>query len=254
MPEKIEVRCCIAGGGPAGIMLGFLLARAGIEVLVLEKHADFLRDFRGDTLHPSTLDIMHELGILDDLLKRPHRRLPQFTAQMGNEEIILADFSRLSTRCRFVALMPQWDFLDFLSMQAQCYPGFHLRMRTEVTGLIERNGRVTGLSALGPGGPLEIRADLIIGRDGRHSVVRRASGLQVCDLGSPIDVLWMRLSRNESDPQVILRFNHGRILATADRGDYWQCGFVIAKGKLRRNYSGTVSKPFAQRSPRSRPF
>ena len=228
--EKIDVRCCIAGGGPAGIMLGFLLARAGIEVLVLEKHTDFLRDFRGDTLHPSTLDIMYELGILDDLLKRPHRQLPQFTAQMGNEEIILADFSRLSTRCRFVALMPQWDFLDFLSTQAQRLSWLSVENANRVTGLIECDGRVTGVSACGVHGPVEIRADLIIGADGRHSAVRRGSGLRVCDLGSPIDVLWMRLSRKASDPQVILHFNHGRILATADRGDYWQCGFVIAKG------------------------
>jgi 2-polyprenyl-6-methoxyphenol hydroxylase-like FAD-dependent oxidoreductase len=211
-------------------MLGFLLARAGIEVVVLEKHADFLRDFRGDTLHPSTLDIMHELGVLDELLKRPHRQLPRFTAQMGDAEIILADFSRLSTRCRFVALMPQWDFLDFLSAQGQRYPGFHLRMQTEVTGLIEHDGRVIGVSARGGQGSFEVRADLTIGADGRHSVVRHASGLQVRDLGSPIDVLWMRLSRNAGDPQEILRFNRGRILATFDRGDYWQCGFVIAKG------------------------
>jgi 2-polyprenyl-6-methoxyphenol hydroxylase-like FAD-dependent oxidoreductase len=211
-------------------MLGFLMARAGIKVVVLEKHADFLRDFRGDTLHPSTLDIMHELGILDELMEHPHRRLPRFTAEMGNTEIILADFSRLSTCCRFVALMPQWDFLDFLSRQAQRHPGFELRMQTEVTGLIENEGRVIGLSARGVNGLLEIRADLVVGADGRHSAVRRASGLPVCDLGSPIDVLWMRLPRNASDPEAILRFNRGRILATADRGDYWQCGFVIAKG------------------------
>src|SRR5262245_41821139 len=171
------------------MMLGFLLARAGVEIVVLEKHADFLRDFRGDTLHPSTLDIMHELGILDELMEHPHRRLPRFTAEMCNTEIILADFSRLSTHCRFVALMPQWDFLDFLSREAQRHPGFELKMQTEVTGLIENEGRVIGLSARGVNGPLEIRADLVVGADGRHSAVRRASGLPVCDLGSPIDVL-----------------------------------------------------------------
>ena len=230
MTGTLRAGCCIAGGGPAGMMLGYLLARAGIAVVVLEKHADFLRDFRGDTLHPSTLEIMHELGILDELLERPHRQLPQFTAQMGNAEIVLADFTRLSTRCRFVALMPQWDFLDFLVKQAQRYPTFQLRMRTEVSGLMEEDGRVTGVTAQGPQGPLEIRTDLIVGADGRHSAVRHASGLQVADFGSPIDVLWMRLSRDASDPHVILRFNRGRILATADRGDYWQCGFVIAKG------------------------
>jgi 2-polyprenyl-6-methoxyphenol hydroxylase-like FAD-dependent oxidoreductase len=252
MADKIEVGCCIAGGGPAGMMLGFLLARAGIGVVVLEKHADFLRDFRGDTLHPSTLDLMHELGILEELLKRPHRQLPRFTAQMGNAEIILADFSRLSTHCRFVALMPQWEFLDFLSTQAHRYAGFQLRMQTEVTGLIEHDGCVIGVSAHGVQGPLEIRADLIIGADGRHSAVRRASGLPVCDLSSPIDVLWMRLSRNASDPQVILRFNHGRILATADRGDYWQCGFVITKGaseELQRNGIDALRGEIAEIAP-----
>jgi 2-polyprenyl-6-methoxyphenol hydroxylase-like FAD-dependent oxidoreductase len=250
--EKIAVRCCIAGGGPAGMMLGFLLARAGIEVVVVEKHADFLRDFRGDTLHPSTLDIMGELGLLEDLLKRPNRQLQQFTAQMGSTEIVLADFSRLATRCRFVALMPQWDFLDFLSTQAKHYPEFHLRMHTEVTGLIEHDGRVTGVSACGVHGPLEIRADLIIGADGRHSAVRQASGLPVCDLGSPIDVLWMRLPRNTGDPQVILRFNNGRILATADRGDYWQCGFVINKGaseELRRKGIEVLRGEIAEIAP-----
>ena len=211
-------------------MLGFLIARAGINVVVLEKHADFLRDFRGDTLHPSTLDIMHELGILDELMQCPHRRLLQFTAEMGETEIILADFTRFSTRCRFVALMPQWDFLDFLTRQAQRYPGFQLRMQTEVTGLIERDSRIIRLSARGANGPLEVRSELVVGADGRHSAVRRAAGLEVCDLGSPIDVLWMRLPRKPSDPKAILRFNRGRILATADRGDYWQCGLVIAKG------------------------
>ncbi len=252
MTEQIETGCCIAGGGPAGMMLGFLLARAGIEVVVLEKHADFLRDFRGDTLHPSTLDLMHEAGILDELLKRPHRRLSRFTAKMGDTEIILADFSRLSTRCRFVALMPQWDFLDFLSRRAQRYPGFHLRMQTEVTGLIEHNGRVSGISALGAGGPLEVRADLVIGADGRHSAVRRASGLPVCEVGSSIDVLWLRLSREENDPQLILHFNSGRILATADRGDYWQCGLVITKGaseELQRNHICALRAEIAEVAP-----
>jgi 2-polyprenyl-6-methoxyphenol hydroxylase-like FAD-dependent oxidoreductase len=252
MNEQIATRCCIAGGGPAGMMLGFLLARAGIEVVVLEKHADFLRDFRGDTLHPSTLDLMHELGILDELLKRPHRRLPRFTAEMGDSEIILADFSRLSTRCRFIALMPQWDFLDFLARQAQRYPGFHLRMQTEVIGLLEHNGRVVGVSARDPHGPLEIRADLVIGADGRHSAARSASGLPVSDVGSPIDVLWLRLSREENDPQLILHFKSGRILATSDRGDYWQCGFVIAKGaseELQRKGIGALRAEIAEVAP-----
>jgi len=177
------------------MMLGFLLARAGVDVLVLEKHADFLRDFRGDTLHPSTLEIMYELGLLDELLKLPHQQLREFTAEMGDSKVVLADFALLSTRCRFVALMPQWDFLDFLAKQAQRYPTFQLRMRTEVSSLIEDDGRVTGVMANGPNGAVEIRADLIVGADGRHSAVRRASGLQVVDFGAPMDVLWLRLSR-----------------------------------------------------------
>ena len=171
---------------------------------------------------------------------------------MGDSEIVLADFTRLSTRCHFVALMPQWDFLDFLAKQAQRYPTFQLRMRTEVSSLIEDNGRVTGVMAQSPQGPLEIRADLIVGADGRHSAVRHASGLQVVDLGAPIDVLWMRLSRLASDPQVILRFNRGKILATADRGDYWQCGFVIAKGaseELRRKGIESLRADIAEIAP-----
>jgi 2-polyprenyl-6-methoxyphenol hydroxylase-like FAD-dependent oxidoreductase len=195
---------------------------------------------------------MHELGILEELLKRPHRQLPRLTAQMGSTEVILADFSRLSTHCRFVALMPQWEFLDFLSTHAHRYPGFQLRMQTEVTGLTEHDGRVIGVSARGVHGPLEIRAGLIVGADGRHSAVRRASGLRVCDLSSPIDVLWMRISRNVCDPNVILRFNHGRILATADRGDYWQCGLVISKGaseELRRKGIDALQGEIAEVAP-----
>ena len=228
--EKLEVRCCIAGGGPAGMMLGLLLARAGVAVVVLEKHGDFLRDFRGDTLHPSTLEIMHELGMLQDLLKRPHRKIRQLNAQMGDSEMILADFSRLSMQCPFIALMPQWDFLDFLAERARRYPTFDLRMHAEVTQLIEVNGRVAGLRAQTPGGPIEIGAELVIAADGRNSVVRTYSGLRTDDLGAPIDVLWMRLSKNDSDPQLALRFDRGKILAMLDRGDYRQCGFVISKG------------------------
>jgi 2-polyprenyl-6-methoxyphenol hydroxylase-like FAD-dependent oxidoreductase len=212
------------------MMLGLLLARAGVEVMVLEKHADFLRDFRGDTLHPSTLEMMHELGMIEELLKRPHQKVRQWRAQMGDSEIVLADFSRLATHCPFIALMPQWDFLDFLVGRARRYPTFHLRMQAEVTGLIEENGRVAGVRAQTPGGPLEICADLVVGADGRHSAVRNLAGLQIDDLGAPIDVLWMRLSRKAGDPQLALRFDRGKILAMLDRGDYWQCGFVIPKG------------------------
>lgn len=212
------------------MMLGYLLARAGVDTIVLEKHGDFLRDFRGDTLHPTTLQVMHELGVLEELLKRPHQQVRELRARIGNIETIIADFSRLPTRCRFVALMPQWDFLDFLAAQARRYPTFHLRMQAEVTGLIEQAGRVTGARANTPQGTLEIRADLVVGADGRQSVVRDCSGLQVEDLGAPMDALWMRLSKKGSDPPSTLRFDRGRILVMLDRGDYWQCAFAIPKG------------------------
>jgi 2-polyprenyl-6-methoxyphenol hydroxylase-like FAD-dependent oxidoreductase len=228
--EAIQVRCCIAGGGPAGMMLGYLLARAGVEVMVLEKHADFLRDFRGDTIHPSTLEVMRELGALEELLRRPHQKVRQWRAQMGNTEVVLADFSKLPVRCRFVAMMPQWDFLDFLAGQACRYPTFHLRMEAEVTAIIEETAGVAGVRARTPGGALEIRADLVVGADGRSSIVRDCSGLAVQNVGAPMDVLWMRLSKHSCDPTLTLRFDRGRIMATLDRGDYWQCAFVIPKG------------------------
>ena len=228
--EKQQVRCCVVGGGPAGIMLGFLLARAGVDVVVLEKHADFLRDFRGDTLHPSTLEVMHELGLLDELLKRPYQRLPQLRAQIGSTEVVLADFSHLPTQCPFIALMPQWDFLNFLAEQARRYPEFHLRMEVEVTGLIEDGGRVVGVRAKTPTGALEVRAELVVGADGRNSIVRDCSGLKVQHIGAPMDGLWLRLSRNPADPTSALRFDRGKILVMIDRGDYWQIAVVIPKG------------------------
>src|ERR1700704_1678716 len=193
--EKLRTTCCIAGGGPAGMMLGYLLARAGIEVVVLEKHADFLRDFRGDTIHPSTLEVMHELGLLEEFLKRPHTELAQIQGQVGDETIPIADFTHLPTQCRFIAFMPQWDFLNFLAERAARYPTFTLRMRSEVTGLIEEAGCVVGLHAITSDGPLEVRASLVVGADGRHSVVRTIAGLKVDELGAPMDVLWFRLSR-----------------------------------------------------------
>jgi len=214
------------------MMLGFLLARAGIDVVVLEKHADFLRDFRGDTIHPSTLQVMHELGLLQELLKLPYQKLPQLRAQMGSEEVVVADFSQLPTQCRFVALMPQWDFLNFLAEQARRYPAFNLRMQAEVTGLIEESGQVVGVRAKTPTGSVEIRADLVVGADGRNSIVRDCSGLEVEDVGAPMDGLWMRLSRNPSDPSTALRFDRGKILVMLDRGNYWQIAFVIRKGSL----------------------
>ncbi len=229
--ERLEAQCCIAGGGPAGMMLGYLLARAGVEVVVLEKHADFLRDFRGDTIHPSTLEVMHELGLLRDLLKLPHQESHELHAHVGGMEFTFADFSHLPTHCKFVAFMPQWDFLDFLADRAAGYPTFHLRMRAEVTDLLFDDGQVAGVRAETPDGTLEVRAPLTVGADGRHSTVRERAGLEVIDLGAPIDVLWMRLSWRPGDPvEPQGRFDQGRLLVMIYRGDYWQCGFVIAKG------------------------
>jgi 2-polyprenyl-6-methoxyphenol hydroxylase-like FAD-dependent oxidoreductase len=230
-PRSIQTTCCIAGGGPAGVMLGFLLARAGVEVTVLEKHADFFRDFRGDTVHPSTLELMGELGLLDDFLKLPHQELHRLKIAIGDQEYDGPDFSHLPTRCQFIALMPQWDFLNFLSGPGKRYPAFHLLMKTEVTGLIEEGGRVAGVRAKTDQGDLEIRADLVVGADGRHSTVRERAGLQVDDFGVPIDVLWFRLSKSADEPSPVLgRVRNGKLLVTIDRGDYFQCGLIIPKG------------------------
>ncbi len=230
---SVSARCCIAGGGPAGMMLGLLLARAGVSVVVLEKHADFLRDFRGDTIHPSTLEVMHELGLLDDLLRLPHQEVRELVVQVGEATLPVADFTHLPTRCRFIAFMPQWDFLSFLADRAARYPAFHRRMRAEVTELLEESGRVVGVRAATPEGPLEVRADLVVGADGRHSVVRERAGLPVKELGAPMDVLWFRLSRTPEDPAATMgRFEAGRIFITINRGEHWQCGYVIPKGTV----------------------
>jgi 2-polyprenyl-6-methoxyphenol hydroxylase-like FAD-dependent oxidoreductase len=230
-PETLTARCCIVGGGPAGMMLGLLLARAGADVIVLEKHADFFRDFRGDTIHPSTLEVVHELGLLEDFLTRPHQELRELRGWIGDEMIPVADFTHLPTRCKFIALMPQWDFLDFLSQKAKAYPNFRLRMQAEVTDLIEESGRVVGVRARTAAGALAVRADLVIGADGRHSTVREKAGLQTIDLGAPMDVLWMRLSQLPGDPKESMgRFDPGHVFVMIDRGDYWQCAFVIPKG------------------------
>jgi len=230
-PEPMQ--CCVAGGGPAGMMLGLLLARAGVTVLVLEKHADFLRDFRGDTIHPSTLEVMHELGLLDGLLKLPHQEVRELAVQIGDVTVPIADFTHLPTRCRFLAFMPQWDFLDFLADEAGRYPGFRLRMRAEATGLLEESGRIVGVRAETETGPLTVRADLVVAADGRHSLLRREAGLPVEELGAPMDVLWFRLSRTPRDGgQTMGRFDIGQIFIMIDRGDYWQCGYVIPKGRF----------------------
>ena len=217
------------------MMLGLLLARAGVEVVVLEKHADFLRDFRGDTIHPSTLEVMHELGLLERLLTLPHQKSSRINGQFGDLALTVADFSSLSTQCRFIAFMPQWDFLSFLAEEAARYSTFQLRMHADVTGLIEEAGSVVGLRANSPDGTLEVRASLVVGADGRHSIVRAQAGLSVEEFGAPMDVLWFRLSRLPSDPAVpIGRFDASRIFIMLNRGDYWQCGFVIPKGSRDR--------------------
>ena len=229
----MRTQCCIAGGGPAGMMLGLLLARAGAHVLVLEKHSDFLRDFRGDTIHPSTLELIYELGILDDLLRRPHQQVRELGGQIGNEFVMIADFSHLATHCKFIALMPQWDFLDFLAEHAGRYPTFQLKMEAEVVDLLEENGRIVGVRAKTLDGPLDIHADLVVGADGRHSIVREKAGLEVDQLGAPMDVLWFRVSRRSEDGQQTLgRIIKGKMMVMLNRHDYWQCAYLIRKGEF----------------------
>jgi 2-polyprenyl-6-methoxyphenol hydroxylase-like FAD-dependent oxidoreductase len=226
----LETRCCIAGGGPAGMMLGVLLARAGVPVVVLEKHEDFLRDFRGDTVHPSTLEVIHELGVLEEFLKRPHSELRELRGMIGNEPVTIADFSHLPVKCPFIAMVPQWDFLNFLVDQGRRYPTFQLVMRAEVFDLIERDGRITGERAQTPDGLIDAHADLVIGADGRSSIVRSLARLPIEDIGAPIDVLWMRLSKRATDTGASLgNIRNGHVFVMLDRGDYWQCAYVIPK-------------------------
>jgi 2-polyprenyl-6-methoxyphenol hydroxylase-like FAD-dependent oxidoreductase len=240
---RIDTRCCIAGGGPAGMMLGLLLARGGVDVLVLEKHGDFLRDFRGDTLHPSTLEVMAELGLLDELLTLPHQRVDVLRAEFGGRMLTIGDLRHLPTRCRFIALMPQWDFLDFVARAAGRSRHFSLRMRTEAASLIDEGGRVVGLRARGPEGELEVRADLVVACDGRDSKLRDQSRLAVESFGAPMDVQWFRLDRPANAAKVPLAtIGTGRALVLLPRGDYWQAGHVIPKGADARLRAGSFER------------
>src|SRR5580704_17263304 len=251
--EALETGCCVVGGGPAGMILGYLLARRGIKVTVLEKHQDFFRDFRGDTVHPSTLDIMHELGLLDGLLQLPHQRVTSVTARIGNFSFDAADFRYLPTRCKFVALMPQWEFLNFLSERAKRFLGFELRMQHEGTGLIRDGQRIVGVEARSPAGPLQIEADLVVACDGRHSTIRQSAQLSVQEFGVPIDVLWFRISRQPHDPQQVLgNINYGKALILINRGDYFQAGLIIRKATFQQIKAAALeafSQDIAQIAP-----
>jgi 2-polyprenyl-6-methoxyphenol hydroxylase-like FAD-dependent oxidoreductase len=250
----LTTECCISGGGPAGMMLGFLLARAGVEVVVLEKYPDFFRDFRGDTVHPSTLELMYELGLLDEFLKLPHQKVETLTAQIGAEHLTMIDFRHLPTHCKFIALMPQWDFLNFLADHGKRYKTFDLHMKAEATDLIEEGGRITGVRAKTADGTLTIRADLVVGCDGRHSTVRDKAGLQSDDYGAPMDVLWFRFSRKQTDSTDT--FGHieaGKMMIMLDRGDYWQCAYVIPKGGIERVQAEGI-EAFRKRVEEMSPF
>ncbi len=226
-----DTQCCVVGGGPAGMMLGYLLARAGVEVTVLEKHGDFFRDFRGDTIHPATTEVMAELGLLEEFLQLPHTEMPELRIGINGQTFSLVDFRRLPTRCKFVAFMPQWDFLNFLAAKAKEYPTFQLNMGTEVTALIQQGNRVVGVRACSPRGEVEVRAKLTVACDGRFSVVRAYAGLSVREFDMPIDVLWFRLPHGQDAPPPTLGYlGGGQIVVTIDRGDYWQCGTIIEKG------------------------
>ncbi len=231
--RALAVQCCVVGGGPAGMMLGYLLGRSGIRTVVLERHADFFRDFRGDTVHPSTMQVMLELGLLDDFLKIPHQQLTQMQGMFGSTPVQIADLSRLNTACPFIALMPQWDFLNFLDTKGARFPGLQVLKSTEATELVRNGARITGIVAATPQGPLHISADLTVACDGRHSILREQAGLKIEDIGAPIDVLWFRVGKCKTDSDgIFARLHRGQMMVTIDRDDYWQCAYVIAKGKI----------------------
>jgi 2-polyprenyl-6-methoxyphenol hydroxylase-like FAD-dependent oxidoreductase len=232
-PAEIRTRCIVVGGGPAGMMTGYLLARAGVDVVVLEKHADFNRDFRGDTIHPSTLELMHELGLLDEFLKLPHQEMPQLQGVFNGHLAPIIDFFRLPTHCKFIAFMPQWDFLNFFAAKAKRFPSFTLHMQHEVVDLIFDQKRVAGVKVKTPDGERDFRGDLVIGADGRHAMTHTRAGFELKELGVPIDVLWMHISKRQGDPEQLFGFfRHGKLLVLINRAEYYQAGFVIPKGGI----------------------